>query len=77
MREKEVKVKQLLDFFNEAGATEDTDVVFLKDETQEVHLCTMSILDKSKNMTVFFLVGTGNMMRPAGVDTSVDPSKLN
>lgn len=72
-----MKVQQLLDFFNAAEVNPDTEIVFLKDETQELHLCTMSILDKSKDMAVFFLVGTGNMMRPAGEEGSPDPSKLN
>lgn len=72
-----MKLKELREFFEATGAADDTEVVFLKDETQEMHLCTMSVIDKSANTTIFFLVGTGHIMRPAGQDASPDPSKLN
>lgn len=72
-----MKLSDLKLFFEAAGATDDTNVVFLKDETQEMHICTMSIMDLSANNAIFFLVGTGHIMRPAGQDASPDPSKLN
>lgn len=72
-----MKFQDFLDFANEAGVQPDTEIYFVKDETQELHYFTASIYDKSQNMILTFGIGSGTLARPVGQGNSTDPFQLN